>query len=187
MESALAVTMPAHPDADLLALAGLFIAHERLVQAMPCDAETDAEEAVQEAEHRRLLDHKHGLVMQMGELRATTADGIAARARCLAVHNADGAFSMEAPDTTTRPAAALAHAGRGGAGRLYRGRGGGFAGCRSAGGLRGVRSPRTAIHRPRRQLAGRIAKGRCCGGSQGSRIRGPGRARCAHLRVAGRH
>ncbi len=90
-----------HPDADLLALAERFVAHERLVQAMPCDAETDAEEAAQEAEHHRLLDHKHALVMQMGELRATTAEGIAARARCLAVHNADGAHSMDAPDTTT--------------------------------------------------------------------------------------
>ena len=90
-----------HPDADLLALAGRFIAHERLVQAMPCDAETDAEEAMQEAEQGRLLDYKHGLVMQMGEMRATTADGIAARARCLALHNADGAHSMDDPDTTT--------------------------------------------------------------------------------------
>ena len=39
--------------------------------------------------------------MQLGELRATTADGIAARARCLALHNLDGAFSMDDPDTTT--------------------------------------------------------------------------------------
>ncbi len=96
-----AITAQAHPDAALLALAGRFIAHEHLVQAMPCDAETSADEAVQTAEQRLLLDHKHGLVMQMGELRATTADGITARARCLALHNADGAHSMDVPDDTT--------------------------------------------------------------------------------------
>ncbi len=96
-----AITAQAHPDAALLALAGRFIAHERLVQAMPCDAETGAEEAVQTAAQRQLLDHKHGLVMQMGELRATTPDGITARARCLALHNADGAHSMDVPDDTT--------------------------------------------------------------------------------------
>ena len=56
---------------------------------------------MQEAGHRRLLDHKHALVMQMGELRATTADGIAARGRCLALHNAGGAHSMDDPATTT--------------------------------------------------------------------------------------
>ena len=39
-------------------------------------------------------------ILQLGSLRATTADGIAARARCLAVHNSDGAFSMQDPNTT---------------------------------------------------------------------------------------
>ncbi len=107
---------------------------------MPCGAETDAEDAVQQAEQRQLLDHKHGLVMQMGELRATTADGITARARCLALHNADGAHSMDVPDDTTgrllrwlmRDAAAL---GRSAAGELN----GGIARRGVAGGVRGVR------------------------------------------------
>ncbi len=111
---------PPHPDADLLALASRFIDHERLIQTMPCDAETEAQEAAQDVEQHRLLNRKRDLVLAMGELRATTADGIAARARCLAVHNADGAFSMDAPGTTTsqllldlvRDAGALGGAGR---------------------------------------------------------------------------
>ena len=41
------------------------------------------------------------ITLQLGELRATTAEGIAARARCLAVHNSDGAFTMDEPDSTT--------------------------------------------------------------------------------------
>ena len=39
--------------------------------------------------------------MQLGDLRATTADGVAARARCLAIHNSDGAFAMDDPNTDT--------------------------------------------------------------------------------------
>ena len=112
MATAVSVTMPgavmagqagqtAHPDADLLALAERFIAHERAIQAMPCDAETEAEEKRQHAEQRRMIGIQHTLTLQLGALRATTADGVAARARCLAVHNADGAFSMEDPNTTT--------------------------------------------------------------------------------------
>ena len=90
----------AHPDAKLLALAERFLQHEVAIQAMPCDAEAEAEEAVQHVEQRRMFEAKHALALQLGTVRATTADGIAARARCLAVHNADGAFSMEDPDST---------------------------------------------------------------------------------------
>ena len=91
-----------HPDADLLVLAERFIAHERAIQAMPCDAVPGAAAAdLEDVEQRRMIDVQHALTLQLGALRATTADGIAARARCLAVHNADGAFSMEHPNTTT--------------------------------------------------------------------------------------
>lgn len=68
---------------------------------MPCDAETVVEEKRQHAEQRRMVSIQHTLTLQLGALRATTADGIAARARCLAVHNADGAFSMKHSNTTT--------------------------------------------------------------------------------------
>ena len=54
-----------------------------------------------EANQSRMCDVQHAMAIQLGTLRATTAEGIAARARCLAVHNADGAFSMEDPNTTT--------------------------------------------------------------------------------------
>jgi hypothetical protein len=42
--------------------------------------------------------HKCG---NLGDLRAITAEGVAARARCLAVHNSDGAFAMDDPNTVT--------------------------------------------------------------------------------------
>ena len=37
----------------------------------------------------------------MGDLHATTADGVAARGRCLAAHNCHFDFSMDDPDTHT--------------------------------------------------------------------------------------
>ncbi len=97
------VTMTIRPaDAELIALAARFIQHERAIQAMPCDALPNTLEAdVQDAEQRQWLDVQRSLTLQLGTLRATTAEGIAARARCLAVHNAEGAFSMDDPDTTT--------------------------------------------------------------------------------------
>ena len=90
-----------HPDADLLAAAERFIEHERAIRAMPCDASTEAEEEAQEADQRHMFSIQRALTLELETMRATTADGIAARARCLAVHNADGAFSMEDPNTTT--------------------------------------------------------------------------------------
>ncbi len=90
------------PDAALIALAERFIQHERAIQDWPCDALLGTpEDAVQEANQSRMCDVQHAMAIQLGTLRATTAEGIAARARCLAVHNADGAFSMEDPNTTT--------------------------------------------------------------------------------------
>ena len=91
-----------HPDADLLALVERFIAHEQIIQAMPCDAVPGTPAASQEeAEQRQIFGVKHALIMQLGDLRATTADGVAARARCLAIHNSDGAFAMDDPNTDT--------------------------------------------------------------------------------------
>ena len=96
------VGQPASPDADLIALAERFIQHERAIQDWPCDALPGTpEDAVQEANQSRMCDVQHAMAIQLGTLRATMAEGIAARARCLAVHNADGAFSMEDPNTTT--------------------------------------------------------------------------------------
>ena len=92
----------APPDADLLALVDRFLAHEQTIQAMPCNAVPGTPAAVQEeAEQRQIFGVKHALIMQLGDLRATTADGVAARARCLAIHNADGAFAMDDPNTDT--------------------------------------------------------------------------------------
>jgi hypothetical protein len=91
-----------HPDADLLALVERFIAHEQIIRAMPCDAVPGTPAADQEeAEQRQIFGVKHALTMQLGDLRATTADGVAARARCLAIHNSDGAFAMDDPNTDT--------------------------------------------------------------------------------------
>ena len=91
-----------HPDADLLALVERFLAHEQTIQAMPCNAVPGTPAAVQEeAEQRQIFGFKHALIMQLGDLRATTADGVAARARCLAIHNSDGAFAMDDPNTDT--------------------------------------------------------------------------------------
>ena len=91
-----------HPDADLLALVDRFVAHEQTIQAMPCNAVPGTPAAVQEeVEQRQIFGVKHALIMQLGDLRATTADGVAARARCLAVHNSDGAFAMDDPNTDT--------------------------------------------------------------------------------------
>ena len=91
-----------HPDADLLALADRFIVHEQIIRAMPCNAVPGTPAAVQEeAEQRQIFGFKHALIMQLGDLRATTADGVAARARCLAIHNSDGAFAMDDPNTDT--------------------------------------------------------------------------------------
>jgi hypothetical protein len=96
------VSSKPHPDANLLALVERFIAHEQIIRAMPCDAVPGTPAASQEeAEQRQIFGFKHALIMQLGDLRATTADGVAARARCLAIHNADGAFAMDDPNTDT--------------------------------------------------------------------------------------
>ena len=95
-------TPTAHPDADLLALVERFIAHEQIIRAMPCDAVPGTPAADQEeAEQRQIFGLKHALIMQLGDLLAATANGVAARARCLAIHNSDGAFAMDDPNTDT--------------------------------------------------------------------------------------
>lgn len=96
-----AMAIPA-ADAALIALSARFVQHEQAIQAMPCDAEPGTLEAdIQDAEQRHWLDIQRALALQLGTLRATTAEGLAARAHCLAVHNSDGTFSMDDPDTTT--------------------------------------------------------------------------------------
>jgi hypothetical protein len=102
-EEVVNTTTPAgHPDADLLHLAERFIQHERAMQEWPCEALPGTpEDERQYAEQSRMVDIQHSLTLQLGLLRATTSDGIQARARCLAVHNADGAFTMDDPNTTT--------------------------------------------------------------------------------------
>jgi hypothetical protein len=62
-----------HPDADLLALVERFLAHEQTIQAMPCNAVPGTPAAVQEeSEQRQIFGVKHALIMQLGDLRATT-------------------------------------------------------------------------------------------------------------------
>ena len=91
-----------HPDAQLIRLAEQFIANEQAIHAEPCDEEPDTPEADQaEQRMRRLVTTQAVLTRQLDAVQATTADGIAARARCLAVHNADLAFAMDCPNTTT--------------------------------------------------------------------------------------
>jgi hypothetical protein len=87
---------PVHPDAELLALAERFIASDLAIQAMDVlpDGNLDM------AEVERLANAAHDLAFAMSDIRATTAAGIVARARCLAVHNAEGAFTMDGENTT---------------------------------------------------------------------------------------
>ena len=109
---------------------------------MPCNAVPGTHAAVQEeAEQRQIFGVKHALIMQLGDFRATTADGVAARARCLAIHNSDGAFAMDDPNTDTGRLLRylMRDAGCGDAGQRGASSIGCVARCRVAGGVRRVR------------------------------------------------
>ena len=87
----------AHPDAELIALAERFITGEIAVQDWPPGADGD----LPEPEFSQAVSAQDALASEMGALRATTVDGVAARARCLAAHNSGFDFSMDDPDTAT--------------------------------------------------------------------------------------
>ena len=90
------------PDADLIRVAEQFIANEQAPRAEPCDAEPGTpEEQQSDWRNHQMVGVQRTLTLKLETMRATTADGIAVRARCLAVHNADFAFSMEDRNTTT--------------------------------------------------------------------------------------
>ena len=97
------VTAPiSSADAELIRVAEQFVANEQALRAEPCDAEPGTpEEEHSDWRIHQMVGVQHALTLQLDAMRATTAEGIAARARCLAVHNADFAFSMDARDTTT--------------------------------------------------------------------------------------
>lgn len=80
----------AHPDADLLAACAAFDALERAYIAVPGDFWPDTpEERASEAERERISAAQDPLVERMCELRAFTREGQAARARSLALWDAE--------------------------------------------------------------------------------------------------
>ena len=84
-------------DAELIALAERFIANERAIRDWPCGMDGN----LLEPNFSRAVMAQDALTSQMGALRATTAEGIAARARCLAAHNLELDFAMDDSDTVT--------------------------------------------------------------------------------------
>jgi hypothetical protein len=88
-------------DAALLEVCAEFLASEAQFRAIHDgpDALRDEDEA--EAAGRVIVAAWGGMLSRMEQLRATTVDGIAARARCLAQHSGEGAFSFDARETVT--------------------------------------------------------------------------------------
>ena len=89
------------PDAELIRLAEQFVIVERAILAEPCEEEPGTPEAAETS--RRICEMANGqyeLALRMDAIRATTEAGLAAVTRCLAVHNEDGAFGTDDPNTT---------------------------------------------------------------------------------------
>ncbi len=84
------------PDAELIAMAERFIVDEQAIRDWPCSADGNLP-----PEFNNAVMAQGVLASQMGALRATTAEGVAARARCLAAHNLELDFAMDDPDTVT--------------------------------------------------------------------------------------
>ena len=85
----------AHPDR------AEFVACDRQQRAIydGPDAIEDEDEAA--AATRPIFARMHDLLDRMEQLRALTSDGVAARARSLAQHSGDGAFSFDTRTTIT--------------------------------------------------------------------------------------
>ena len=83
-------------DAELIAMAERFIADEQAIRDWPCGADGNLPEEFYDA-----VVAQDALSSQMGALRATTVEGVAARARCLAAHNLEYDFAMDDADTAT--------------------------------------------------------------------------------------
>ena len=91
----------ASPDAELIRLSEQFIIVEQTILAEPCEEEPGTPEAAETS--RRICEMANGqfdLAVRMDAIGATTEAGVAAVARCLAVHNEDGAFGTDDPNTT---------------------------------------------------------------------------------------
>jgi hypothetical protein len=91
---AVAQAAPVHPDTELMALCAAFEETEARWVAI-CDAagSDDIDDHVVSAEQNALLD-------RMDALRATTIDGISARARTLAVVGGHGEWSLDVSHET---------------------------------------------------------------------------------------
>ena len=85
-----------HPDAALIAMAERFIVDEQAIRDWPSGADGNLPEEFYDA-----VVAQDALSSQMGVLRATTVEGVAARARCLAAHNLEYDFAMDDADTAT--------------------------------------------------------------------------------------
>ena len=88
-------------DAKLLGVCAEFVACDRQQRAIydGPDAIEDEDEAA--AATRPIFARMHDLLDRMEQLRALTSDGVAARARSLAQHSGDGAFSFDTRTTIT--------------------------------------------------------------------------------------
>jgi hypothetical protein len=89
---------PSPADTELLAICAEFEAIERRMRAIYDGPERLTDEAA--AEQVRALDASLApLLDRLGELKATTASGIHARAHLLAVHNPNNDYSFDYPDS----------------------------------------------------------------------------------------
>jgi hypothetical protein len=89
-------TPAAQPDAELIQVCAEFVSLElqtREIYASPLD--DDAADAAVQPGHLR----KMAILDRMADIRATTADGIQARAHALAEHNRDMAYSLDHDET----------------------------------------------------------------------------------------
>ncbi len=122
-----------HPDTELIALADRFITGELAVRDWQCGTDGNLPDPA----FSMAVRAQDALASKMGALRATTADGVAARARCLAAHNSDFDFSMGRPGHPYRPTGALPHARCGSVGSSH-GQAACVTRCRAVGGVRRV-------------------------------------------------
>ena len=91
------------PDAELIMVCDRFVAIEREVRARYDEAELRGDPTDEEIERivKPIYTEQDQLLDRMEGLRATTADGIVARSRAMAVHNPRGELSFDGPDTFT--------------------------------------------------------------------------------------
>ena len=90
---------PLSSDSELLRLSVEF---DRLVARFDAIFEgPDEPDALADAAATPLQAGMHALLDRLGSLRARTANGIAARARSLAVYNGPGFYSYDAPESVS--------------------------------------------------------------------------------------